>query len=75
MELANNTFIITGGGSGLGGATLVLCDINEEAGNQTASSIGGAARFVKCDVVDEDQVQAVVDAAVESFGTIRMQPK
>jgi NAD(P)-dependent dehydrogenase (short-subunit alcohol dehydrogenase family) len=80
VKLSKKTFIITGGGSGLGaatarlfvegGANVVLCDINAEAGDKTASAIGDNAKFVQCDVVDEDQVQAAVDAAAQSFGTL-----
>lgn len=80
MKLSKKTFIITGGGSGLGaatarlfvegGANVVLCDVNAEAGNETASPLGDSATFVQCDVVDEDQVQAAVDTAVQSYGTI-----
>lgn len=78
MLLEGRTFLITGGGSGLGaatarlfaqeGASVVLADVNEEAGEQTASGIGERAKFVRTDVTDEKSVQGAVDAALETFG-------
>ena len=78
MLLESRTFLITGGGSGLGaatarlfaqeGASVVLADVNEEAGEQTASGIGERAKFVRTDVTDEKSVQGAVDAALETFG-------
>lgn len=78
MRLENGTFLITGGGSGLGaatarlfaesGASVLLADVNEEAGEETASGIGERARFVRTDVTDEDSVQGAVDAALDAFG-------
>ncbi len=78
MELADSTFLITGGGSGLGaacarefvgaGARVVIADVNAEAGAALASELGDAARFVATDVTDEASVAAAVRAAVEQFG-------
>lgn len=81
MEINGKTFLISGGGSGLGAATaralvgaggkVVLADISEENGNKMVEELGeDKARFVKTDVSDEAQVQAAVDAAV-SFGELR----
>ncbi|MGB8855233.1 MAG: SDR family NAD(P)-dependent oxidoreductase, partial [Burkholderiales bacterium] len=80
MQLQNHTFIISGGGSGLGaatarlfaanGANVVLADINEAQGNLTASAIGDQARFLKTDVTDDTSVQNAVNAAVKAFGTL-----
>lgn len=78
MDLSNKTILITGGSSGLGaatgralagaGANVLLADLNREAGEATAASIGSQARFVLVDVVNEEQVQAVVDVALAEFG-------
>jgi len=78
MNIQDKTFIVTGAGSGLGAATartlasrgarVVVLDINEEAGQQTASAIGSAAVFARCDVTSESDVQAAIDLATERFG-------
>ena len=77
MDIGNNTFLVTGGASGLGaaaaealvkaGGNVLIADI-DEAGAGTAERLGSAARFVRTDVTDEDSVQAAVDTAVERFG-------
>ena len=78
MELSAKTFIVTGAGSGLGegaaralaagGANVVVADMNAERGQAVADSLGSKARFVVCNVTDEAQVLAVVNAALETFG-------
>ena len=80
MRIDNNTFFVTGGSSGLGaataktlaeaGANVVLADVNEEAGEQTASEIGSGAKFVRTDVTDEGSVQDALDSAIATFGSL-----
>ncbi len=81
MEINGKTFLISGGGSGLGAATartlanagakVVIADINENAGNAVVEELGAdRALFVKTDVSDETSVQAAVDAAA-GFGELR----
>jgi cyclopentanol dehydrogenase len=75
--------IITGGGMGMGeshsklfaseGASVVVTDINVEAGESTVSDIvadGGKAIFVAHDVGSEEQWSSVVDKAVTTYGGI-----
>ncbi len=72
MEIAGKVFIVTGGASGLGegtarllaanGAKIVVADMQVEKGEAVAKEIGGA--FVKCDVTQEADGQAVVARAV-----------
>ena len=72
MDIAGKVFIVTGGASGLGegtarmlaahGAKVVVADLQAERGMQVAVEIGG--QFVKCDVSQEADGQAVVAAAV-----------
>jgi NAD(P)-dependent dehydrogenase (short-subunit alcohol dehydrogenase family) len=81
VQLDDATFIVSGGGSGLGaatagalaagGATVVLADVNAEAGKATASEIGDRARFVETDVTSGAGAQGAVDAAMEAFGGVR----
>ncbi len=78
VEYNNKTFLVTGGASGLGGASadmlcakganVVLIDINQEAGDTKAEFLGAHARFCKADVSSEAGVQAAVDMAVSEFG-------
>ncbi len=80
MEIANGTFLITGGGSGLGAATarllaesgarVLVADVDEEVGENTASGIGDGARSVYADVTDEESVQNALDAALDAFGSL-----
>jgi NAD(P)-dependent dehydrogenase (short-subunit alcohol dehydrogenase family) len=80
MQLRGNTFLITGGGSGLGaacareftrsGANVVIADINSPLGESVAAEIGDRARFVRTDVTEEAGVQAAVEAAQETFGAL-----
>lgn len=71
---------ITGGASGFGaatarlmaaeGASVIVADLQEERGRRVAESIGGQAVFVRTDVSKEDDVAALVDTAVTSFGRL-----
>jgi NAD(P)-dependent dehydrogenase (short-subunit alcohol dehydrogenase family) len=80
MKIEGSVFIVTGGASGLGGATaamivaeggsVVVADVNTTAGEAHASALGSAARFVKCDVTTEADGQAAVDAAL-AIGPLR----
>jgi len=72
MQIENKVFIVTGGASGLGegtarmlaanGGKVVIADMQVEKGEAVAKEIGGA--FVKCDVSQEADGQAVVAKAV-----------
>ena len=76
MDIAGKVFIVTGGASGLGegtarmlaanGAKVVIADLQVDKGEALALELGGAAaaQFVKCDVSQEADGQAVVAKAV-----------
>jgi rhamnulose-1-phosphate aldolase/alcohol dehydrogenase len=80
--LATRIALVTGAGSGIGkavaerlaaeGACVVVADRDGEAARAVAEGIGGpdVAVAVTVDVLEEDQVQAAVDAAVLAFGGI-----
>jgi NAD(P)-dependent dehydrogenase (short-subunit alcohol dehydrogenase family) len=72
--------LVTGGASGLGGATVdmvvaaggraVILDVNDDAGHAKAAQHAQSVRFVKADVTREDDVQKAVDAALKEFGRL-----
>jgi NAD(P)-dependent dehydrogenase (short-subunit alcohol dehydrogenase family) len=77
--------LVTGASSGMGletarafaahGASVALADINEDAlrtANDELTSAGQQALAVVCDVSDEDQVAALVDRTVATFGRLDM---
>jgi NAD(P)-dependent dehydrogenase (short-subunit alcohol dehydrogenase family) len=81
VDTNDATFIVTGGGSGLGaatagqlaagGANVVLADVNADAGAATSEEIGDRARFVETDVTTEVGAQGAIDAATSVFGEVR----
>ncbi|MFO1350295.1 MAG: 3-hydroxyacyl-CoA dehydrogenase [Gammaproteobacteria bacterium] len=74
MQIQGATFIVTGGGSGLGqataemlaaqGANIVIADL------KPAPSAPSQARFIATDVADEHQVQAAIQRARAEFGAL-----
>ena len=75
--------LVTGGASGIGrataltfareGAKLVIADMNEDGGQQTVHLIteqGGEAIFVRTDVSQAVEVQALISKAVETYGRL-----
>lgn len=81
--LKDKVAVITGAGSGLGlatallfarhGAKLVVADINAEAVEKTAAQVraeGGAAKAMVCNVADKAAVDALVRAAVDTYGRL-----
>jgi NAD(P)-dependent dehydrogenase (short-subunit alcohol dehydrogenase family) len=74
MEVNGSTFVVTGGASGLGAATVrmlvagggraVIADLKADEGEALARELGAAARFVRTDVTDEASAQAAIAAAV-----------
>ena len=75
--------LVTGGASGIGrataltfareGAKLVVADTNDEGGHQTVHMItetGGEAIFVRTNVSQAVEVQALISQAVETYGRL-----
>jgi NAD(P)-dependent dehydrogenase (short-subunit alcohol dehydrogenase family) len=80
MDVNGTAAIVSGGASGLGeataralaaaGATVVIADLNEDAGKRVASETGGL--FARTDVADEASVQAAVAAAAGTGVPLRV---
>lgn len=80
MNVEGLAAIVTGGASGLGGATaamlaelgakVAIFDVNEEAGAAQAKAIGGM--FAQVNVADEASVASGLDAAEAAHGTARI---
>lgn len=83
LRLDGKVAIVTGGAMGLGkgiaaglaslGAVVVIADINEQIGRQTAQEIMaevGKAEFKKVDVTNADQFQEFVEQVVKQFNRI-----
>jgi NAD(P)-dependent dehydrogenase (short-subunit alcohol dehydrogenase family) len=73
MEARGRTFLVTGGGSGLGAATARTLEgegANVVVADLRGEGAGPNARFVRSDVTDEGSVQGAIDAALENFGAL-----
>jgi NAD(P)-dependent dehydrogenase (short-subunit alcohol dehydrogenase family) len=80
MKIADRTFLVSGGSSGLGaacvrmlaaaGGNVVIVDLNKDAGESLARELGGRVRFVQADVADETAVQNAIDAATQTFAAL-----
>jgi NAD(P)-dependent dehydrogenase (short-subunit alcohol dehydrogenase family) len=82
MDIQGAGAVVTGGASGLGGATarellaagarVAILDLPRSNGEETARVLGRGAIFCACDVTKADQVEAAIDRAVKEFGGIRI---
>ncbi len=80
MLLKDKVCVVTGGAAGIGkatalrfaqeGAKVVICDMNEEAGNAVAAELGPDASFYKVNVADRQAVQAWIDDVAAKYGRI-----
>ena len=78
MLIEGSSALVAGGASGLGeattrmlhhgGAAVVIADLNAEKGEALAAELGERASFVVANVLEPEQVQAAVDAAVTAGG-------
>ena len=78
MQFKDKVFVVTGGASGLGeasvrriaaaGGQVVIADVQVDKGEKLAAELG--ARFVKCDVTSEADAAATI-AAAQAIGELR----
>ena len=79
----NKVVLVTGGTSGIGraaslmfaaeGGRVAFCGRNIERGKQVQDQIrelGGDATFIRADVRNEDEVKALVDRTIETYGQL-----
>jgi NAD(P)-dependent dehydrogenase (short-subunit alcohol dehydrogenase family) len=79
-RLAGKVAVVTGAALGLGcatavrmveeGARVALLDVLDAEGEALAARLGPAARYWRCEVSDEGQVEAAIEGAVAAFGRL-----
>lgn len=82
-NISGKTAIVTGAASGIGrataerlaeeGANVAVVDVDVEGGEETVARIegdGGVARFIETDVSDEAEVERMIEATVDEFGSL-----
>jgi 3-oxoacyl-[acyl-carrier protein] reductase len=80
MRLRDRVALVTGGAAGIGkataarfieeGARVVICDVNQQAGEAASAELGPSATFYKVDVTNRQAVQAWVDEVAAKYGRI-----
>ena len=78
--MRNKVVVVTGGAAGIGrataarfteaGAKVVICDVNQEMGDDVARSLGHDAAFYKVNVASKAEVRAFVEQVVARYGRI-----
>jgi len=80
LKIEGSVALVTGGVSGLGfgaasrivgrGGSVVMLDLNEGRGRLAVDELGDRARFINCDVRDDEAVAESVGRAAEVWGRI-----
>ncbi|KAF1811325.1 putative 3-hydroxyacyl-CoA dehydrogenase-like protein [Eremomyces bilateralis CBS 781.70] len=75
MKIENRTFVVTGGASGLGQATVEhyhqkggyvsILDLHVEKGEALVAKLGARARFFQCDVTSSESIAAAVKGTTD----------
>jgi NAD(P)-dependent dehydrogenase (short-subunit alcohol dehydrogenase family) len=78
MKIADSTFLVTGGGSGLGAACVrrfvagggraVIADVQKGPSEALAAELGAKVRFVETDVTNRASAERAVETALKEFG-------
>ena len=78
QRLEGRVAVVTGGASGIGlatvrrfaseGAKVVVADLDPASGKAAADEVGGL--FVQVDVTDEEQVKALFQTTVDTYGKL-----
>ncbi len=82
MKVQDARAVVTGGASGLGnavarhlcaaGGQVTMLDVQEGPGTKAAAELGERARFIRCDVTSEAEVDAAMNAAATAMGGINL---
>lgn len=80
MRMKDKVVLVTGGAAGIGkatalrfaeeGARVVICDVNETAGQETIKLLGEGAAFHKVNVASREEVQKWIDEVTAKYGRI-----
>ena len=80
MRMKDKVVLVSGGAAGIGratalkfaeeGAKVVICDVNETAGQETVKELGPDAAFYKVNVASREEVQKWVDDVVAKYGRV-----
>jgi NAD(P)-dependent dehydrogenase (short-subunit alcohol dehydrogenase family) len=81
--LAGKVTLVTGGASGIGratalafakeGAPIVIADVDVAGGEETGhliTTMGGEGRFIRADVSQAADVEALIGKAVQAYGRL-----
>lgn len=83
LNISGKTAIVTGGARGIGksiaeelaqfGVAVILADVKKEEGQDVEKSIiyaGGKAKYIYCDVSDDNNIHSLVGETIEHFGGV-----
>ena len=80
VQIQRKGFVVTGGGSGLGaatarrlvagGASVLLVDLDQDAGTAMAEELGRNAQFAKADISDSVSAERALAAFCDTFGAL-----
>lgn len=80
MRLKDKVTLVTGGAAGIGkataeafareGAVVIICDMNNEAGQALLPSLGPKAAYYQVNVADRSAVQGWIDDVLAKYGRI-----